>query len=280
MGKKLESEANNEYIKTCRANFQTIRKQLGLGLESFYKQYIEPLGEAYKLSDGKQYVEALETNRKNIPFEILLMYSELAGISINELMTTDLQNQKPELNPRNLLNSLFVVLETQSVKVHKTTTYDIDVYSITTSLSDDLPQIEKDFTSCLINVFLKEYVEHKDLGQAEYLDWKQSLLKDAFKYEMIGCPNMRGIQTIRSNSPIRKLYSDALKLDTKNFDAIQQKQGREQWLKEHNYLGHSEQEWRELSEEERGEARALFYSGEMIHEIFTESLSKQGKNQE
>lgn len=269
--KKPISEKNEDYEHTCRANFYTIRKRLGLGQTTFYEHYIKPLGIAYDVSDGKQFVDTLEQGTKVLNLELLKMYSDLAGVSINELMTTDLQEKEVELNPRNLLNALFTVLENTPIKVSKNREHGIDIFAMSTSLSDELPEIDKDITPCFINVFLEEYMKHKDLDKVNYLDWKQSLLRGAFNYSIDGTRTGK-----KYDAAIANMFTDAYKLDSKNFDAIQQKQGREAWLKSHNYLGHTEQEWHLLNKTVQEREITSFISNETIRELFERLQSKDG----
>lgn len=271
--KKPISEKNKDYEHTCRANFYTIRKRLGLGQTAFYEHYIKPLDLAYDVSDGKQFVDTLEQGTRVLNLELLKMYSELAGVSINELMSTDLQEKEIELNPRNLLNALFTVLENTPIKVSKNTEHGIDIFTMSTSLSDELPEIDKDITPCFINVFLEEYMKHKDLDKADYLSWKQSLLRGAFNYSIDGTRTGK-----KYDAAIANMFTDAYKLDSKNFDAIQQKQGKEAWLKANGYLGHTEQEWRLLGKEAQEQEIALFISNEITQELFERLQSKdEGK---
>lgn len=271
MGKKPESEKNTEYDHTCRANFYTIRKRLGLGQEAFYKHYIKPLSSAYEVIDGKQFVDTLERGTRVLNCEILKMYSDLANVSINELMTTDLQEEHAP-NLRNAFNALFTVLEALPIKVSKNKEHGIDIFTMTTSLSDELPEIDKDITPYLVNVFLEEYAKHKDLEKANYLQWKQSLLRGAFNYAM------NGIRTgNKYDAAIVNMFSDAYELDSKNFDVIQKKQGREAWLKAHNYLGYTEQEWHSFSKTEQEDKMRLLLFNEVTQRIFDEQVKDGGK---
>lgn len=241
MARKPESEKNTEYDHTCRANFYTIRKRLGLGQEAFYKHYIKPLSPAYEVIDGKQFVDTLERGTRVLNCEILKMYSDLANVSINELMTTDLQEEHAP-NLRNAFNALFTVLESLPIKVSKNTEHGIDVFTMTTSLSDEF---EGTLSLYILNLFLEEYTKHKDLDKAAYLEWKQSLLRKSFNHDLNGRPT-----TGKSNKPMQELLAKALVSSTDHLYVIAlELLNNQEWLREHSYLNRTKEEWDSLDVE-------------------------------
>ena len=204
MGKK-NTDAELNYKKTAGANFKRIREGLKLGQAEFFDEYLRPLadpeGKVRDILAKRQYTGRLERGMSAIDVEVLLMYSRLANVSINDLYTKSIGDNTKSLHE--VISGLFTILEGTPLEV----TEDKEGYCIRLSkqnklnlTADELKSIKSEFDNVLqknidsvnkkqrisfiIAEFLKEY--QTNASKSFYKEWKKQLLSGSYSYSVDG----------------------------------------------------------------------------------------------
>ena len=204
MGKK-NTDAELNYKKTAGANFKRIRESLKLGQAEFFDAYLQPLadpeGKVRDILAKRQYTGRLERGMSAIDVEVLLMYSRLANVSINDLYTKTIEEDTKSLHE--VISGLFTVLEGTPLEVAE----DKEGYYIRLSkqnklnlTADELKSIKSEFDNALqesidnaneeqrisfiIAEFLKEY--QTNASKSFYKEWKKQLLSGSYSYSVDG----------------------------------------------------------------------------------------------
>lgn len=204
MGKK-NTDAELNYKKTAGANFKRIREGLKLGQAEFFDEYLRPLadpeGKVRDILAKRQYTGRLERGMSAIDVEVLLMYSRLANVSINDLYTKPIGDNTKSLHE--VISGLFTILEGTPLEV----TEDKEGYCIRLSkqnklnlTADELKSINTEFGNALqesvdnaneeqrisfiIAEFLKEY--QTNASKSFYEEWKKQLLSGSYSYSVDG----------------------------------------------------------------------------------------------
>lgn len=172
-------------------------------------------------------------------YQELLTLSNLAGVSINELLTTELDFDSKPSNLRDILVTLFTLLdkmhfETKEIKSELYTGY---VFFPMLKPQTQTSEGYHDFMfGHIINEFLREYLNHKNAE--DYSKWRREIIKGAYAYTSDG----HKIQEREPLPEIKQIVENAHKAMQKVTEAYRSTQ---------TYFGYSLEEWNRIPEEQR-----------------------------
>lgn len=308
MGKRKDTKKNIKYSENLLHNMDKIVNRYANSRAEFYGRYLYPYTEEY--TDDLEYCKNLkmkpeaffateehaEANRQNMnrllggstkpTYEQLLIFSEVAGISINELLTEKINIEDKSRSLRDILMTLLVLLDRMYFKLHKVTSKGITGYIIAprlkpTNVNDS--EYNGYVFGSIVNEFLKEYEEQKRKAPEDYRAWRKQILRGAYGYTVDGC-KVNGVQPLpeiaqiveRAKESRRKAAAEAQK--QADHEAAEE---REQWLETHIFYGYTREEWDAMTEEEREEIHreqsyAQLDAMEELEKVFPEDQEPEG----
>lgn len=267
--KKLSTEKNDRYARILGNNIRRIYERYSTSMWEFYAHYLYPMTDRFKDDMKEDPIEEIERSKaafkqdvkryidgKQEPtLEELVMFSKLAGVSINELLTEELDLDKEPKTLRDILIVLFTLLDRMHFKTYEVTSRGVKGCIITpklkpTNVTD--PDYNDFVFGHIINEFLKEYREQKRNPIDDYRLWRQQIIRGAFGYTTDG----RVIEDFEPNDEIIQIVERAKESRRKAVEAQFQAEReaeaeREQFLEDHRFCGQTMEEWDAMSEEER-----------------------------
>lgn len=242
---KTTTEEHDRHATILQVNIDKLIKKYSSGRKEFYLQYLYGLEvDKYKIDGNESAEDALRKKMERIVndgqqplYEDLLMISELAGVSINELLTTEQDFDDCPDNLRDILVTLFNLLDRMHIKVTSSKTG--RQFGLYTEIKYPFEDYQDYVYGHIINEFIREYVNHK--GTPDYEDWRKRILKGAFAYTRDG----HNIQERKPLPEIKQIVENAME---------SRRKVRDEWLTEHCFCGHTKEEWDAMTEEERQEA--------------------------
>lgn len=277
MAKKEPTEKDIEYTSNLQYNMDLIARKYAKTRAEFYGRYLYPLTKEYehdcktmKPKDLQDYLKSEpkeQADRQSMTrlikgdttptYEQLVVFSEVSGVSINELLTTKADLDSKPRTLRDVLITLFTLLDRMYFKTHKVTSNGRTGYIISPRLkptrATDAEYNDYVFGS-IINEFLKEYEEQKHKSPEDYRSWRKQILRGAFGYTIDGS-KAQGIQPL---DEITKIVERAKKsrriLSEEQAQADREaEEEREQYQRTHGFCGYTKEQWREMPEEKQDE---------------------------
>lgn len=246
-----QTEADKKCAEILKDNIKEIVEYYSSGRAEFYLEHLYSLrGEKrkavyFKGDDSEVELQALRQRMNRLlegqqpSYQELLELSDLAGVSINELLTTELDFDSKPSNLRDILVTLFTLLdkmhfETKEIQGKLYTGY---VFFPMLKPQTQTSEGYHDFMfGHIINEFLREYLNHKNTE--DYDKWRWHILKGAFAYTSDG----HKIQEREPLEEIKQIVENANKAMQKVTEAYRSTQ---------TYFGYSLEEWNRLPEEQR-----------------------------
>lgn len=210
MGKKPEDTEENQRLETILGNnIRRISEMYAGSHAKFYLQYLDPMrsdqseteiNEAQREAFRQRMVRLIR-GQQQPTLEELKTLSDLAGVSINELITEEIDVDRCMANTRDVLYTLYNLLDNMWLSTKEIEIDGEKKFAIYPSLAhpEDIEanskQIMKFYMGHFINEFLREYTAHKPLETANgrkatnvdnYKLWRRRVLEGAFAFMVDG----------------------------------------------------------------------------------------------
>lgn len=256
---KKDTEANARIRNILGNNIRKIVERCTSTHSNFYMEYFYKLYQIPQSSESaRSYVNRLLDGIKGreatqtATYEELLLLSDLAGVSINELLTEEIDLDSEPRTLRDILRVLFILLDRMHFKPHQVTSKGITGYIISPRLKPTTPEYNDYVFGHIINEFLKEYEQHKrDDSQDAYNLWRRRVLEGAFSYSSEGKSLEWGKTTDEAKLIVENAKNSRRKATEEFEQAIERETAEREQFLDTNICGYSEAEWDAMTEAER-----------------------------
>lgn len=200
----ITTDECGRYKKILAGNIRKIYSKYAKSMEEFYLEWLNPMRpDQRETQSDKSDMESYRARMNRFvhgtqqpTLEELLRLSDLAGVSINELLTEEIDIDRSYREARDTIYTLFNLLDSLNMEVKEVSIDGKNRFVL-------YPQIEipEDFAECsckeqmkfimghFINEFLREYTKHidqKTTDKKKYDLWRQEVLKGAFAFTIDG----------------------------------------------------------------------------------------------